>query len=104
APITGSAAPSAESSAPDQELGRERMLLERARTALARGNASAALESLHEHKRAFSRGRMSEERDALLVQALRGLGRDDEANREADRFKVQCPKSLLSPAIQGTSP
>lgn len=51
-------------------LGAERMLLDRARAALIRNRPADALLALREHKRRFPHGVMTEERNALMVQAL----------------------------------
>jgi len=81
-------------SAPD-ELG----LLRQARAAVARRDFSAALAPIGEHARRFRRGRLVEEREALRVRALSGLGRTEEARRAADAFEKRFPRSVLLPAV-----
>ena len=74
-------------------------LIEQARSALARGEAETALAPLLEHRQAFPEGRLTEERDALEIQALVALGRVDEATSRAAAFRENHPTSLLRPAI-----
>lgn len=79
----------------DTDLGHERALLEQARMALARGQTQGALEALEAHAREFPAGRMSEEREALVVQALAQGGRLVEARAKAARFRARFPKSVF---------
>ncbi len=85
----------------DAELGAERALLDMARSALARGQAAGSLTTLDQHRREFPRGRLSEEREGLAVQALVASGRMDEARTRVERFRRSYPKSLMLPALQG---
>jgi hypothetical protein len=78
------------------ELG----LLQRARAGVASGEFSRALEAIAEHQRRFPSGRLREEREALRVKALAGLGRDDEARLFAKRFRERFPHSVLSGRIE----
>jgi hypothetical protein len=80
-------------------LGVERLLLDRARRSLLHGDASAALASVVEHERRFPRGALSEERDALRVEALVAATRYDEARASAAAFHAAHPGSLLTPAV-----
>ena len=80
----------------------ELALLQRARAAVARGEFTSALDALRDHQRRFPRGKLGEEREALRVQALVGLGRHDEARRARERFRDRYPDSVLSPRIEGT--
>ena len=66
--------------AADGGLGRERALLDQARTALMNGDARSALAALDRHRRAFPEGRLEEERDVLRVQGLLASGRATEAH------------------------
>jgi type IV secretory pathway VirB10-like protein len=79
----------------------ELALLQRARAAVARRDFASALEALLEHQRRFPKGKFQEEREAMRVKALAGLGRDDEARRAAQRFRDRFPDSVLSPRIEG---
>lgn len=87
-------APSATSS-----LAAERALLDDARGALGAGDAGKALALADEHGRRFPRAQLGEEREAIAIQALVALGRNDEAKARAARFKVVAPNSLFMPAI-----
>jgi hypothetical protein len=80
------------------ELG----LLQRARGAVARGEFATALDTISEHQRRFPAGRLREEREALRIKALAGLGRNDEARRAAERFRERFPRSVLSGRIEET--
>jgi outer membrane protein assembly factor BamD (BamD/ComL family) len=88
------AAPSSSSAADAYAL--ELRILERARAAVAAGDFSAALRAIANHQRRFPAGRLQEEREALRVKALSGLGRSDEARRAAERFRERFPRSVLS--------
>jgi hypothetical protein len=73
--------------------------LQQARTAVARHDFAAALPPIAEHTRRFREGRLAEEREALRVRALSGLGRADDARRAADAFEARFPRSVLLPAV-----
>jgi hypothetical protein len=78
----------------------ELKVLQPARAAVARGDFSSALSSIAEHQRRFPNGQLSEEREALRVQALSGLGRTDEATRAAIAFRKRFPGSVLISRMQ----
>jgi len=97
-PAPAALAPAAHSS--QAEPGPDELrLLGRARAAVARHEFAAALVPIGEHARRFPHGRLSEEREALRVRALSGLGRTDEARRAADVFEARFPRSVLRPAV-----
>jgi hypothetical protein len=73
----------------------ERTLLKRAHLAVARHDFVFALARLSEHARRFKDGRLVEEREALRVQALAGLGRTEEARQTARQFEARFPRSPL---------
>jgi hypothetical protein len=81
------------------ELG----LLQQARAAVAAGRFSAALDSIAEHERRFPAGRLREERDALRVKSLAGLGRGEDARAAAERFRGRYPRSVLAPGIEAAT-
>jgi hypothetical protein len=81
------------------EARAELHLLRRARAAVARGDFAAALPPIAEHARRFKDGRLAEEREALRVKALAGLGRNEEARRAAAAFEARFPRSVLLPAV-----
>jgi hypothetical protein len=77
----------------------ELRLLEQARAAVLREDFAGALTPLAEHARRFKNGRLTEEREALRVKALAGLGRDREAERAAAAFEARFPRSPLVGAV-----
>ncbi len=81
-------------------LEAERALLDIARTALGRGDGANALRATDEHGRKFPRGILAEEREAMSIQALRLLHRDDEAEARLARFRGRFPSSLIRPALE----
>lgn len=80
-------------------LGRERALLDRAQASLSAGEPARALELVERHLRRYSQGALSEEREALAVNALVTLGRYREAVRRGAAFRARYPHSLLMPSI-----
>ncbi len=81
----------------------ELRLLRLARAAVARQDFASALTLVTEHAHRFKDGRMIEEREALRVRALAGLGRTDEARRAAQHFESRFPRSVLLPAVRQMS-
>ncbi len=67
--------------------------------ALEREEFAAALAAVVEHARRFRSGRLTEEREALRVKALSGLGLRDEVRRAAAEFGARFPLSPLLPAV-----
>ncbi len=84
----------------DRSLARERALISRARTALAKRQGDAALAALSAHAREFPKGRLAEERESLRVQALVLRGDDKAAAEEAKKFEKKYPNSLLKGAVE----
>lgn len=74
-------------------------LLEQAWVAVEREDFSAAMVHIVEHTRRFRNGRLTEEREALRVKALAGLGLHDEVRRAAADFEARFPLSPLLPAV-----
>jgi hypothetical protein len=66
---------------------------------VAREDFAAALAPLAEHARTFKDGHLAEEREALRVKTLAGLGRMDDARRAAAAFEARYPRSVLLPAV-----
>lgn len=81
----------------------ELRLLQQARAAVLREDFAAALPPLAQHARRFRNGRLTEEREALRVKALAGLGRDREAARAAANFEERFPRSPLVSAVHRIS-
>jgi hypothetical protein len=77
----------------------ELRLLGQARAAVAREDFVAALQLLTEHGRRFRTGRLVEEREALRIKSLAGLGRHGAARRAAADFEANFPRSPLLPSV-----
>ena len=73
----------------------ELQLLRAAREDAARGAFARALGVLSEHTRRFRNGALVEEREALRVKSLAGLGRQDEAQSAAAQFHARFPHSVF---------
>jgi len=101
-PAPASTAPAASARAGSDGLEAERSLLDVARTALGRGDGGNALRATEEHGRRFPRGILAEEREAMSIQALRLLHRDDDAQARLERFRGRFPTSLIRPALEAT--
>lgn len=78
---------------------KELRVLQPARQAVARQDYGSALAAIAEHNRQFPAGRLSEEREALRVKALLGLGRTAEAKRAGATFHARFPRSALNRRI-----
>jgi hypothetical protein len=100
-------APSASSGSKASSRETELLFLERARHSAQAGNYAATLSAVSEHARRFPLGRLSEEREALRVRALWGLGRTSEARSAVQAFGRDFPRSVLLPSLTrmvGTAP
>jgi hypothetical protein len=99
------AAPPAEKRLSKADAARaELRLLRQARAAVAREDYAAALPPIGEHAHRFKTGRLAEEREALRVKTLAGLGRTDDARRAAAAFRARFPRSVLLPAVNRMLP
>jgi hypothetical protein len=78
----------------------ERALLDRARSAFARGDHEASLAALEEHEARYRAGILAEEREALAVRTLAALGRTAQARERGQRFVARYPGSLMRPAVE----
>lgn len=83
----------------DRLLEKENALITRAQSALARREAKLAIGALEAHAARFDKGQLSEEREALWVQALAMAGESEAARARAERFKKRYPRSMLMPAV-----
>jgi hypothetical protein len=95
APPVAAASPRAEApSAPAKRSPAvsEDQLLEQARGAL-RGNPERALSLARQHQLDFPNGVLSQEREVIAIEALRRLGRTEEAARRTERFERLYPQS-----------
>lgn len=84
----------------DAALARERALLDQARTALTRANSRGAFEAIGQHEREFPSGALSEEREALRVEALLTTGQREAARAAELDFEAKYPKSMALPALK----
>jgi hypothetical protein len=73
----------------------ELRVLQPAQRAVARKDFTSALVAIAEHQRRFPSGRLAEEREALRVKALLGLGRSEDAQRAGAGFRKRFPRSAL---------
>jgi hypothetical protein len=81
-------------------LAAERALLDVARSALARGEASEALAAADRHARGYPDGALVEEREAIAIKALMALGRREEARTRARELERKYPNSLVLRAVK----
>ncbi|HVH43220.1 MAG TPA: hypothetical protein VM925_12785 [Labilithrix sp.] len=96
----GRPVPEVPSGSPDALLARERSLLDMGRTALARGDTSAALAAVAALEKEAPHGQLVEEREVLAVQTLVTANRTAEARRRAALFKMNYPSSPLLPVVE----
>jgi hypothetical protein len=73
----------------------ELKVLQPAQRAVARRDFTSALETIAEHQHRFPSGQLAEEREALRVKALLGLGRTADAQRAGTAFRERFPRSAL---------
>ena len=74
---------------------KELQVLQPARQAVTRGDFNTALSAIGEHQSLFPSGKLAEEREALRIKALLGLGRTGEAQRAGATFRARFPHSAL---------
>jgi len=104
APIEA-AAPAAQDT-PEAEAARSALLsaelgaLDRARLALAGGDARRALEAVDAYDRRFPAGRLQLEAEVLRIDALAKLGRKDAARQHAEAFLRRHPNSVLATRVR----
>lgn len=80
-------------------LAQERAILDRARSRLSASELEAAMKLLDQHAQRFSRGKLSEEREAMAVNVLVRLGRFAEGRRRGEAFRKHFPSSLMLPSV-----
>jgi hypothetical protein len=98
-PLAVSISPAPPSMSRGSQLSAERAILEETRTAIVQGNGQAALDRLEGYRRSFPNPLLSEERDALLVEALVKVGRYDEARARARLLRKRMPDSIFLPMV-----
>jgi len=79
-----------------ENIASELELLRAARQAIASGDYTQALHKIGAHVHLYPKSQLGEEREALRIRALQGLGRSDEANLAASAFRKQFPRNVLS--------
>jgi len=81
----------------------ERLLIESATEAITRGDQASAIAALQRHAREFPKGQLVQEREALMIQALRASGDDAAAQQRAKDFKRKFPGSLQQGTVDKAS-
>jgi len=81
-------------------VGDEIAALDRARSLLAGGNGSGALDALRDYRRAFPAGVLVQEASVLEIESLAAAGQRDRARALGDRFVADHPRSPLAPRVQ----
>jgi len=95
-----SAAPPGVSASPaSSQLNAERRVLDLARSALVAEDPNEALRRVGDHLAHFPNGFLSEEREAVAIQALVKARRYDEARARARLFRLRSPDSLFASAV-----
>lgn len=74
------------------DLDEEMLLITQAQLAI-RNRPERTLELVNQHRRRFPRGIFVQEREALQIEALARLGRNNEAQNQAQRFRKNYPRS-----------
>lgn len=90
---TDSDAKSSPATTPDDSLHKELRAMGRVRAALAADRPDDALAALAQHAARYPDGQMTQDREALTVQALCAAGRDARAHAAAQAFLLAHPKS-----------
>jgi hypothetical protein len=98
-PAAPPSAATADSVARDQALHEERTLLDRARSALARGDGASALDALRESETKHPKGSLAEEREAYFILAFVRAGEREHAEQRARAFRSRHPNSIFIPTI-----
>jgi len=78
--------------APPLDVTQEHVLLERARRLMS-SDPAGALVLVEEHARLAPEGMLAPEREVVAIEALRALGRHEEANERLAAFEVRWPGS-----------
>jgi hypothetical protein len=78
-----------------QQYAVELGLLEPARSSIGRGDYGGALGAIARHQREYPRGQLAQEREALRVRALWGMGQRSQAESAAVSFRKRYPRSVL---------
>lgn len=86
--------------APEERAIVQELAIVNAARAALRGRAfQEALAHAGRHKAKFPSGRLSDEREAIAIQSLVELHRQEEARQRAESFQQKYPDSLFLPAV-----
>jgi hypothetical protein len=99
-PSASMAKPTATGPNAQDAFDREQSLLERARSALVRHDATSAEQALDECEKQFPKSRHAEERDYLRIQVTREKGDVDKTRTLANAFLTKYPQSLLRSRVE----
>lgn len=99
-PTAEPSAPSTPKANPGTTLNAERLVVDVARSAYARGDRDEALRALARHASTYPDGALAEEREALAIRILVDEGRAPEAKARGLKFRTRYPKSLMLPAVE----
>ena len=99
-PSASSSPSSATKASSGSTLNAERLVVDVARSAYARGDRDEALRALARHAATYPEGALSEEREALAIRILVDAGRAPEARARGQKFRMRYPKSLMLPAVE----
>jgi hypothetical protein len=83
----------------ESALTRERAVLDLARAALAAGEPMRALEQVKRHVKEFPSGILSEEREAIAINAMVSLGSYALAAKRTAAFRARYPHSLMMHSV-----
>ncbi|HEY3666151.1 MAG TPA: hypothetical protein VGL19_09135 [Polyangiaceae bacterium] len=86
---------------PAQQYALEVAELEPARLGIGRRDYDSALRAIARHRRDYPAGLLAEEREALHVRALWGMGNQSAAKAAAETFRKRYPRSALLSWMQG---
>jgi hypothetical protein len=84
----------------DAALAAERLQLESARAALARGDTAATLASVESYQSRFPRGQLREEAEVIAIQALSRAGRTSDARARAALYRARYPNGFFGSAVE----
>lgn len=76
------------------------MLIDRARVALRERRLLDAMIALMSHERRFSTGALAEDREYLMLDALRQSGREGQMRERAARFLARFPSSAHADEVR----
>jgi hypothetical protein len=99
---SGNAPPAPKGATPSQPVESEAAFLERARATLA-SNPSRALALANLHRSRYPSGVLAQEREVIAIEALKRLGRADEAARRSGDFSNRYPGSAYGRKLDASA-